>query len=636
MSQFFQYSLESAICLAVMLLPYLLWFRKMTFYQWNRFYLLGAIFFSLSAPLVNLEIKAAATPEIVKLKEDFRLFDETPNNLPIIKTENIPFRTDDITAYKQPEIDVFTSESTSTPWEIQDVLLSIYLLGFSGFLGMFLHRLAKLFKLIARGNKTQKQGFTSIHLQGKQVFSFFHFVFFDHNRYNENERQTLLKHEKVHIQQRHSLDLLFSEILQVVFWFNPMYICYKKLLQQEHEYFVDVITSKDIGKSQYAQMLLSLATPRPPLVGHAFAYIPVKHRIFKLFQKPSTAMEKSKFLIVLPFLMILFLLISCSFDELEEISVNSKSVGKHVRSVQAYFADELSVVKQEKDVGGIQFNRDGTIAELDINEHPIFGSSIPNNFRKGFLWEYNAALFEGLEKKSGILNDFFSKRAQWILAGDPKIHAPELATILFYENGKIWLNTEKYILRHSMNFDIYGITNNSNEMSLKGKKSDNVKVSWVQRNVKFDDNGQILSANYQKKIKSKIFSYNTGNTLMDSILNSLNQRRTVESERKTKFEMQYSNFGKLEGIYPFESSRSKLTDGDIFDVELHPKDFMRFTHDEKGNIYEIHLIKDENNAVLRKYRFHYNEAGYCIKKECINREGNVEFSVRFEYEFYPN
>jgi len=548
--QFFNYSIISAICLAVMLLPYLLWFRKMTFHQWNRFYLLGTIFFSLSAPLVNIEIKTAATPEIVKLKEDFRLFEETPNNLPIIKTENIPSRTDDITAYKQPEIDVFTSESTSTPWEIQDFLLLIYLLGFSGFLGMFLHRLAKLFKLIARGNKTQKQGFTSIHLQGKQVFSFFHFVFFDHNRYNENERQTLIKHEKVHIQQRHCLDILFVEILHVIFWFNPLFHLYKKFLQQEHEYLVDAISSKGIGKPQYAQMLLTFATPRPPLVGHAFAYIPIKHRIFKLFQKPSTTMDKSKFLIVLPLILTLFFTFSCSFDELEEIKDATIPTGEKVSNVKAFFVDEYATIKQEVAVGSMQLNEDGTIGNLEMKAHPVFGVSVPSNLREDPSKYLHASFFETIIKESGLPKDFYTKNAQWLFAGDIDIQGLYLGTILYAPYGKRLIETKRNYLSQEVGLDISDISNRgSNTFYFTAKKT-----RYTRQKPSEQSSRRKLEINDEGQIMLWVESYQVDNSWLndkafDSKFDPIIKKRLLNYQWRHDFiEVNYSLEGKLKDL----------------------------------------------------------------------------------------
>jgi len=66
---------------------------------------------------------------------------------------------------------------------------------------------------------------------------------------------------------------------------------------------------------------------------------------------------------------------------------------------------------------------------------------------------------------------------------------------------------------------------------------------------------------------------------------------------------------------------------------LYIKGILQFVNNEQGRISEVSILRNRD-SLLRKYRFHYNEAGFCTKKECINREGNVEFSVRFEYDFY--
>ena len=320
MVHFFQYSLESAICLAVLLLPYLVWFKKTTFHQWNRFYLLGAVLFSLSAPLLNIEIATEANP-IPDLTKNLYFFEEIPQVKEQFPMEE-PLPSDEITPYEQPgQLEISSLDQATSQWDWMEISLIVYVAGLLVFGSLFLFRLTKLFRLIRKAEKHREDGFVSVHLSGKQVFSFFSYIFLDKHRYKEKERATLLHHEQVHIQQWHSLDVLALEILQVVFWFNPLYRFYRKFLQQEHEYFVDATTSKEIGQPQYAQLLLSLATTKQPVLGHAFAYIPIKHRIFKLFQKPSTTMERSKFLVVLPFIFVLSIVFSCRFDSKKEDNI---------------------------------------------------------------------------------------------------------------------------------------------------------------------------------------------------------------------------------------------------------------------------------------------------------------------------
>src|SRR5690606_39609713 len=60
------------------------------------------------------------------------------------------------------------------------------------------------------------------------------------NEYENNQiDQELFVHEKAHITQKHSLDILFIEALQILFWFNPLIYLYKKAMKLNHEFLAD-------------------------------------------------------------------------------------------------------------------------------------------------------------------------------------------------------------------------------------------------------------------------------------------------------------------------------------------------------------------------------------------------------------
>jgi hypothetical protein len=624
MPSFFQYSLASAICLAILLLPYLLWFRKTTFHQWNRLYLLGSVFFALSAPLLNITIKTDAAPQVAQLTNDLQIFKEVPElTKPLMGTEENTLSEKGITAYKQSQADAISPQVKAKKWDLAEWILLVYASGAMVYGGMFLYRLAKLFRLIIHGDKEKGQGFTSIHLPGKQVFSFFHFVFFDHDRYHENEKQTLLKHEQAHIQQWHSLDVLCLEVLQVVFWFDPLFRIYKKILQQEHEYFVDAMTSNGTGKAQYAKMLLNLATTKQPLLGHAFAYIPIKHRIFKLFQKPSTVMEKSKFLISLPFVLSLFLVFSCSVDGLEEGEERIMANTGKVKMVQAYFIDEWSFPNQEVNIASIEIDEDGTIANLDIKGHPVFGGNIPNSsIRKGYLEMIREGLLDPSIHNGALPTDFISRNAQLILAGDINIRGNYLLNILYHAHGEALFNVEKYISQ-DYGYEITELESRDKLYRFSGSMSKYKQRLFTKKEIKLNDAGQVInSVNYDKIVNRR------------SPIRRGSSRNVLENESSSMIEMKYSEVGLLQEINTRSSTEVVLSDGTKIDgPDYLPQGSLLFFYDERSNLEGLHII-NASDILLRKYRFYYNEAGYCTKKECINREGDVEFSVRFDYEFY--
>src|SRR5690606_26392103 len=83
------------------------------------------------------------------------------------------------------------------------------------------------------------------------------------NRKIENE---LFAHELVHVNQKHTLDILFAEFLIMVMWFNPLLYFYKKAIQLNHEFLADekvIDAYQDVVS--YQQMLLSRSSATPVL-----------------------------------------------------------------------------------------------------------------------------------------------------------------------------------------------------------------------------------------------------------------------------------------------------------------------------------------------------------------------------------
>jgi hypothetical protein len=78
--------------------------------------------------------------------------------------------------------------------------------------------------------------------------------FEDYN--NRNIEDELYTHELVHVNQKHTLDILFIEFLKVIFWFNPLLIFYKKAIQLNHEFLADEEIVKTYNNVPFYQNLL--------------------------------------------------------------------------------------------------------------------------------------------------------------------------------------------------------------------------------------------------------------------------------------------------------------------------------------------------------------------------------------------
>jgi TonB family protein len=121
------------------------------------------------------------------------------------------------------------------------------------------------------------------------AFSFFNFLFIS----PELRRQAaILEHERVHVRQLHSADVLLMELLAVVCWFNPMVYAYRRSLRHLHEFIADEVASRRApSKAAYAQLLFrqQLGAPLPahPFTHSFFGPSALKRRIAML-QKPRS------------------------------------------------------------------------------------------------------------------------------------------------------------------------------------------------------------------------------------------------------------------------------------------------------------------------------------------------------------
>ncbi len=163
-----------------------------------------------------------------------------------------------------PEITILSEKpsptDTSFQMHIKNALISIYFIGFSFFAIRFLIQLFAIRNLIVNNRYNIKywQGCNLIHTNGKlPTFSFFNYLFWDNTvTLSEDEQNQILKHELVHIKQYHSIDVIYFQLISIVFWFNPVIFWYKHAATDVHEFIADREASgkNDIG--QYSKLLV--------------------------------------------------------------------------------------------------------------------------------------------------------------------------------------------------------------------------------------------------------------------------------------------------------------------------------------------------------------------------------------------
>ncbi len=207
-------------------------------------------------------------------------------------------------------------------------LLNFWLIGSGISAILFCRKLYKIAKLKYAGNTEYVQSFKLIILpKTDTAFSFFNTIFLGETISEEN-KASIIAHEKIHIQQSHSLDLLFFEMLRIFFWFNPMVYLYQNRMATLHEYIADAKIAAEKDKKQYYQNLLSevFQTEKISFINTFFNQSLIKKRISMLQKSKSRKTAQLKYLLLLPVICGMSIYTACSNDpKAEEVQTVPKS-----------------------------------------------------------------------------------------------------------------------------------------------------------------------------------------------------------------------------------------------------------------------------------------------------------------------
>ena len=277
----FIYSIKSALVLALLYLPYTLMLRQESFFRMNRITLLTILMLALVLPMVD--IPSLATPEQPVVYEmQHRI---------MLMTQEAEMTTKSLAA---------TTRTIS--W--LGILAIVYIIGV---ILALLIRLWQLFKIgqIIRGGClwTDKSGKTTIycHIDDVAPFSWMRSIVISESDYKPFGREILL-HEKAHILNRHSMDILFLTLVEAVQWWSPVVYLLGSSLRDVHEYEADdYVLHQGISLHNYQALLVkkSLANTSYAFANN-FNHSLIKKRIYMMNHPKSNPWLRSKVLYILP------------------------------------------------------------------------------------------------------------------------------------------------------------------------------------------------------------------------------------------------------------------------------------------------------------------------------------------------
>ncbi len=248
MIKFIIYLLESSAILALFYLLYVAVMKKETFFELNRFFLLGIVVFSLLFPLMSFDFsqgKIAVVDAPVQEISEFRTSYHEAMSSWEFNEQNLP-NLDNSSSQTIKETELAPIEWGTI---LLNLLIGVYAIGIIFCLSKMFLTIRWLGKTIKINPKVEIGGICVVKMPNPIApFSFLNYAFVHHEIIDTPELDQIIAHEKAHIQQRHSLDLIFIQFLAAFLWFNPLIWMLIKSLKTTHEYIAD----KKIIKSGYS------------------------------------------------------------------------------------------------------------------------------------------------------------------------------------------------------------------------------------------------------------------------------------------------------------------------------------------------------------------------------------------------
>jgi len=289
--------IKSSVCLFLLLCIYKLFLEQEKMSVFNRFYLLGSLIFFMAIPFIYFEVQIEAMKTV---------------NLNAIEI----FPSSSVIAEKK------TNYLPILFWSIYGIITSIFTFRFFRNCYVFFRKI--------NSNPTQKfEGATLILVEEKILpHTFLNYIFINKNDYeNRKIEGELFTHELTHVRQKHTLDVLFIEILKTIFWFNPIFIFYKKAIQLNHEFLADekvVISYNNVPF--YQSLLLEKASWNSNFyLASNLNFLVTKKRLIMMTKTTSQSRALLKKLAVIPiFAGLVF--ISCSENVGDKTPAEAKVV----------------------------------------------------------------------------------------------------------------------------------------------------------------------------------------------------------------------------------------------------------------------------------------------------------------------
>ena len=283
MNELLLYTIKSAFVLGILYVPYTLLLKKEDFFRFNRLTLLGILVLSIGLPLCNIPALSA-------------------DNQPVVHAAQLQMIEIGIPIMQMADETDGPSHTSSPTWF--QVASLIFLLGMMTVLCLRLIQMGKMGSEIRKGSLWHSvEDGVDIHCHAGAVapYSWLHHIVISLEDYEKNGHEIIL-HEKGHIHNLHSFDILLLTLVEMLQWWNPLVYMLGMSLRDVHEYEADdYVLHQGVSLRDYQNLLIRKAVGASSYTfANNFNHSLTKKRITMMCKKKSNPWMRSKALYAVP------------------------------------------------------------------------------------------------------------------------------------------------------------------------------------------------------------------------------------------------------------------------------------------------------------------------------------------------
>jgi len=302
MNNLVHYIFESTLILSVLVVIYELLLKNTKSLRYNRLFLLSSPFLAFTLPLLDLPF-----------------FPEVRGNEILGFVYELPAMVTEVTTFIEP---------TDTYFQLPGWVIFIYSTGVVFFIFRLHIQISEIRFIIRNANRIIQAGRYKLVVANRPLptFAYLNYIIIGSDKQlHDASVKYALDHEKVHIRQHHSWDVLFFEIIIIIMWFNPLIYYYKKLIRENHEFLADHYASGKEGMDYSLALLKELRNGLNNSIPSYFSLELTKRRL-KMLSVKNNLITTIKPVFSFPLIALVFVAFSCKNELFESPALKTDQI----------------------------------------------------------------------------------------------------------------------------------------------------------------------------------------------------------------------------------------------------------------------------------------------------------------------